>query len=251
MDQSDEYFWNILNQNEKYLLDENDFCNGHEYILRLSFQLSTLSNEEYLSFIDILFKKFHNLFTIKHITALQLYAISNNFFEMNGNYTCVFDNSKRNFEGIYDNVFLSTYRDFRWSIIRGGKQHYNTFLENPHSILELLETINVEVTDSLFRIPTLVNFYKDLNRGWKQEFNSGTILSKGWLSVVEEHKSMVSISYNGFKENINDIKNNLTDYTNLHMCSNAMEMFNKSDQDFILKAIRFRENLDTYEDLFR
>ncbi|SKB35270.1 hypothetical protein [Maribacter arcticus] len=234
MNYSEHAFWSILNENKKYLLEENDSSNGHEYALRLAYQLSTFETKHCQEFFSILLQKFNSLFSAKHIEVFQLYFLAERFFLNESHYMLGFDDSIKNKESLYDWVFINKYRAFRWTLIAEGQEFYNKFLNDPYSLIELKEIIEYPILDSIFRTKDLVDFYKDLDF---EHFNTGTILGRGSLSIVEKHRTMRNITYDGHEETFDDMINNLKDFTELAWVPNTLTKFNDDDRNFIEKRL--------------
>lgn len=229
----EEKFWEIIGENKKYI-NSDSYEGKHEYTLRLAFQLKMMKKQDCAEFITTLYRKFHILFTSQYMINYALLCISPEFSkDDSGKYTFILNdgNSKKK---LYNWVFISNYRDFRYNLIRNGKESYNYFRGNPSRIYDLMPIAHERLENSIFKIEQLVDKYRYYNF---KEYNYGTFI-QALRANFESSRMMEKIMFGDFVEDSAEVVPSLPDYTKNQSFSNALDTFSESEKNTILNCIK-------------
>lgn len=236
---NEEKFWKILDENKKYIGSEN-YEGHHEHLLRLAFHLKTLGAKESKQFISILYEKFHSLFLVENLKQYALMYISPEFQrdDFDG-YTFILPDGNSKVK-LYDWCFFSNYRDFRYNLIRNGRDSYLEFKNNPNQIYNLISIANEKLEDSVFRVEPLIDEFRYYNF---KKYNYGTFIG-GLRSNFEQQRMMEKITFGNYTEDNSEILRYIPDYSQKQSFVDAFSKFSESERNTISKCIQKIEKND-------
>ncbi|WP_242093630.1 hypothetical protein [Aestuariivivens sediminicola] len=200
-------FWQILDNNLIYFKEGNWSLEYNEYILRLGHEVSLLPHFDRKSFFTKLYSKFNSLFTKKHIEIFLLNYLSEDLFSDHLHNSTFLWNLESKQEMYSNQLFINSFRVFRFNLIIHGKKEFKKFKKDPLSIIEQRRFIEEEGSLNIFMLREIVNVY--LSVGIK-EYNIGTFTYL--FKYVHPTLRMSKIKFGKFIEDTDLLIDKLDDF---------------------------------------